>query len=240
VALQFRIRNDKTHQTSGSSGLNVATMTGFIDAETASRLARFLVLHDLTIGELWVLYELADASHMPAERLIRRSAETSAAAGSFLVVDARTLQEGVESVLSRGFAQECDEQMLEEIGAHLRTTPDAVGPLLDLPEPGDIDLGLGGVSLIAQLWQDVFQRDPANPRVACVGPREGNGLIVCGTLRELGAEAFLDTVGSDYHVESVSDIVEIGPWRARWWELFEKGWRIDVQLRAPRSLEVQE
>lgn len=139
----------------------------------------------------------------------------------------------MKSLLERGYARETDEAAISEIEKYLVDDPDAGRPTALLPKEGEVDLTVTGAELYYALRKEVFGID-RNDSTGLVRDVDASHVEIYATSREVAAMAFYQSFFEGREtaekVVSTSEILDIGAWRARWWERFDSGWRIDVVI----------
>jgi hypothetical protein len=160
---------------------------------------------EFTIAEDCIL-QLVRYEERPVAKLIGYALALEDAARK-RIVTGEDLARALETLLHEGYLQVIDESVLRSIESELEHSQ-VLGPISGFPNPGTVDFTKKGASLFGWSMGVVYSHDDPEP----------------GYTRMFSdSEILLRCAQDELEPGTVGQVVQIGPWRARWWQEFPSG-----------------
>ena len=212
-------------------------MNQYYTPETTAKLDRFLDAARLDRKRFWLFDQIGMCDHLPEKTLVKGSVQEAARCGDPLwTISEPDARAALRSLIDAGILQNIDRSSVREITAYLDRDPSAEGPAYGLPPEGTIDFTLQGAELYLRMLREVFQETPDEEEIGALLEVNASHWKIYSTTREGATECFYDDFFRCYSAVRAGDIVEIGPWRERWWRRMPRGWRLDVEIPADAVL----
>jgi hypothetical protein len=203
----------------------------------AEKVERYCSQHSMELAEYLLVAAIADYFPMSRDRLLSSTAcEVGQGwfSSNFPDFHCDDWETHCNALLKKDLLAEIDADYLKSIAGYLQEKP-ALGPIMGLPENGDLELTLKGAALWKESEESQYGWTATNPRpIGCRFDKTPSLVQLFGTDREFLSRFLEDLLESETDfsgdVISISDPVAIGMWRSRWWETFDNGWMIEVEL----------
>jgi hypothetical protein len=202
--------------------------------EDDARLIKCLRAYRLSLADYLILDELYSCCHMRLPLLRTRAVRSITAALSKEGVTA-TISGRIKILVERGYVQKFTAKRQAAVRELLAAG--AVNPLAGFPRPGDMDLTLVGASVMNFLLAEVFGEavdQQSGVYLAAEATGSGARTFIFGNLRD-ECESYCER---DPDVESLGPTTSCGPWCARWWTVFPRGFRRRVKRKKPTARSV--
>jgi hypothetical protein len=189
------------------------------------KILAYLARESLSIAEFNVIH-FAHYASCPPVTMIRMAHAESLGSRVWPTSSRRACRDAVASLMTKGLLQLIDDAALGRIEAEMIAEP-AFGPIDGLPQLGDLDFTKEGATFWRQIRRELFEWDEAKHWTG-LGDADSEEFFATSesTLRRLIDDEWRR---SGREILSVSDIVEIGPWRDRWWDvIMHQGFRATV------------
>lgn len=169
-----------------------------------------LAARDFTIAEDCVL-QLVRYEERPVAKLVGYALGLEDAMRK-RAVTAEDLTTALETLLHEGYLQVIDEPVLRSIKSELERSQ-VLGPISGFPSPGTVDFTKKGAAMFGQsMWVVVYSHDDPEPGYVRMYSDSPEILLRCAQ--------------DELEPGTVGQVDQIGPWRARWWQEYPRGFSV--------------
>jgi len=182
------------------------------------KLDKLLERLGLTEAEYWILHEVYFTERR-AQDLIPHAKGLADALG-YAVPPREEFEAAEKSLFNRGLIQIVTDETLREIEAELKADP-GLGPTEGLPRVGCVDFTRAGAEFRLGPPEGTFrQRSGICPWYYAPGRCR---------IFSTSKESLIVEAPGFFEKCTVSDPVEVGPWRSRWWRKYSRGYYVEVE-----------